>query len=58
MSVQELELAVSRLDRRDLAEFAAWFEEYQATAWDEQIARDVREGRLEPLIERARAQLK
>jgi len=58
MSVQEIEAAITKLDPEDLAEFAAWFEEYQAQAWDEQIARDVRAGRFEPLIQRAREQLR
>jgi len=58
MSVQEIEAAITALAPKDLAELAAWFEEYQAQAWDEQIARDVRAGRFEPLIQRAREQAK
>jgi hypothetical protein len=58
MSVEEIRAAITRLAPEGLAELAAWFEEYQAQAWDEQIARDVRAGRFEPLIQRAREQLK
>jgi hypothetical protein len=58
MSVQEIEAAITKLTPQDVAELAAWFEEYQAQGWDEQIARDVRAGRFEPLIQRAREQLK
>jgi hypothetical protein len=58
MSVEEIEAAITRLAPEDLAELAAWFEEYQAQAWDEQIARDVRAGRFQPLIQRAREQFK
>jgi len=58
MRVQEIEAAITELAPKELAEFAAWFEEYQAQAWDEQIARDVRAGRFEPLIQRAREQVK
>ncbi|MGV3723680.1 MAG: hypothetical protein ACO1SX_22510 [Actinomycetota bacterium] len=58
MSVQEIEVAITKLAPKDVAELAAWLEEYQAQVWDEQIARDVRAGRFEPLIQRAREQLK
>lgn len=54
MSIQEIEEAITRLAPSGLAELAAWFEEYQAQAWDEQIARDARAGRFEPLIQHAR----
>lgn len=37
MSVQELETAVTQLPSPELAQFAAWFEEYQADLWDKQI---------------------
>jgi hypothetical protein len=58
MSVQEIADAITRLSPNDLTELAAWFEEYQEQVWDEQIARDVRAGRFEPLIQRAREQFK
>ena len=58
MSVKEIEAAITQLSPEDLAELAAWFEEYQAQAWDEQIARDVRAGRFEPLLHRAREQFR
>ena len=54
----QFEAAITQLAPKDVAELAAWLEEYQAQMWDEQIARDVRTGRFEPLIERAREQLK
>lgn len=57
MSVQEIEEAVIRLTPEDLAQFTAWFEEYQAQAWDEQIARDARAGQFDQLIQRAREQV-
>lgn len=58
MSVQEIKAAVTQLAPEDVAELAAWLEEYQAQAWDEQIARDVRAGRFGSLVQRAREQLK
>ncbi len=58
MSVQEIKAAITQLAPEDITELAAWLEEYQAQAWDEQIARDVQAGRFEPLIQRAREQFK
>ena len=57
MRVQEIEAAITELAPQELADLAAWFEEYQAQAWDEQIARDVRAGRFELVIQRAREQI-
>jgi hypothetical protein len=37
----------------DLAHFRAWFLEHDWAAWDEQLERDVREGRLDALAEEA-----
>ena len=53
MSVQELEAAVIQLPTPELARFAAWFEEYQADLWDQQIERDVLAGRFDALAEEA-----
>jgi hypothetical protein len=53
MSVQEIAAAITKLAPKELAELEVWFEEYQAQAWDEQIARDARAGRFEPLIQRS-----
>ena len=47
MSLQELESAVARLSRDELAAFSQWFEEFIADAWDRQIEDDVRAGRLD-----------
>lgn len=47
MSLHELESAVTRLPDADLTEFARWFEEFLADAWDRRIEADVRAGRLD-----------
>lgn len=46
-TVQEIESAISRLSRENLAELRAWFAEFNANAWDQQIADDARSGRLD-----------
>lgn len=53
MSVQELEKAITQLPTPELAQFKAWFEEYQADLWDQQIERDALAGRLDALAEQA-----
>ena len=53
MSLQELESAVTSLPDEELAEFARWFEEYVADAWDRRIEADIRLGRLDEAGRRA-----
>ena len=53
MSIQELEKAVTQLPTPELAQFTAWFEEYQANLWDKQIEQDALSGRLDALAERS-----
>lgn len=53
MSVQELEAAVIKLSREDLAAFRKWFVEFDAEAWDKQFEEDVVTGRLEKVAEEA-----
>jgi len=47
--VQLLEREVKKLDRAGLSAFRSWFAHYDAAAWDEQIERDIRAGKLEKL---------
>ena len=50
MSVTEIEAAITRLSPVELAELMAWIVQYQAHAWDEQIEKDLEEGRLDGLL--------
>lgn len=50
MSVQEIEAAIARLPAEELAELMAWLREHAARVWDEQIDRDLQEGRLDALL--------
>lgn len=52
-NLKEVETAVRGLSSEDLAEFRAWFTEYDAEAWDRQIAEDDRAGQLEHLMDEA-----
>ena len=53
MSLREIETVVAQLPPADLAEFAQWFEEFQADAWDRQIEQDALAGRLDALGQQA-----
>lgn len=48
-TVEEIEKAVARLDPEQLAKFRAWFEDFQARLFDEQIERDAQSGKLDKL---------
>jgi hypothetical protein len=54
MSTKKLERAVQDLPAEEFASFAAWFEEYLADRWDEEMEQDIAAGRLEGLAEKAK----
>ena len=45
--------AVSALSPEELAEFRRWFAEFDAAAWDRQIERDVKTGKLDARADEA-----
>jgi hypothetical protein len=53
MNVQELEAAVARLSKAELSHFSAWFDEFIADQWDQQIEADILAGRLNAAGKRA-----
>ena len=55
VSIQELETAITRLSKEELATFSRWFEEYTADEWDRQIEADIRAGRFDAAGKRAKA---
>jgi hypothetical protein len=55
--VEALEREVEKLSREELAAFREWFSEYAWQAWDQQIARDSAEGRLDQFAAEALAEL-
>src|SRR5258707_14045176 len=50
-SVKEIESAVARLSREELASFRSWFADFDAEAWDRQFEADAAAGRLDALGE-------
>lgn len=51
--VENIEQQIQALSPEELAQFRAWFLEFDWAAWDRQIERDVRAGRLDGLAEKA-----
>lgn len=50
MSVKEIELAITQLSAKELAQLIAWLQEYHAQVWDKQIEDDLEAGRLDRLL--------
>jgi hypothetical protein len=53
--IEDIEKAVEQLSPADLAKFRAWFEEFDARAFDAKIERDAKSGKLDKLMAEARA---
>lgn len=51
--VKEIESAVERLAKDELAAFREWFEEFDAKVWDRQFDEDVATGKLDKLASQA-----
>jgi hypothetical protein len=56
--VEQLEARIQHLSPQDLAKFRAWFFEFDARVWDQQIEADLRAGKLNGLIADALAEYK
>jgi len=52
-TVREIEEAISRLPKYDLAALREWFDEFEAKIWDEQFEKDAKSGKLDKLAQKA-----
>ena len=50
MSVQEIEVAITKLPPQKITDLLNWLEEYHAQLWDEQIEQDLERGSLDALL--------
>ena len=48
--LERIEEEIAKLAPRDLAQFRAWFLEFDARVWDQQIEADAKAGKLDNLI--------
>ncbi len=46
-TLKEIENAVTKLSQKDFRKFRSWFDELEAKSWDEQLEKNIREGKLE-----------
>jgi hypothetical protein len=53
MTVEDIEKAIAKPSAAELAQFRAWFEQYDAEQFDKKIVRDAKAGKLDRLAERA-----
>ena len=51
--IEQLEQQIQSLSEKELAEFRAWFQEFDWAMWDRQLERDVASGKLDKLGEKA-----
>ncbi len=51
--LEAIEKKVSGLSAEELTKFRQWFAEFDAAAWDRQIERDAKEGKLDSLADEA-----
>ena len=51
--IEDIEKAVAELVPDELAKFRAWFEEFEAARFDEQIERDAKAGKLDRVADAA-----
>ena len=54
-TTEEIEKAIERLAPRELAEFRAWYEAFDAAQLDAAIERDAQSGKLDKLADEALA---
>ena len=50
MSIDQIKEAVEKLSVEERAEFAAWFHGWNDDEWDEQMKRDVADGKLDDVL--------
>jgi len=51
--VEDLERAIEFFSPEELAQFRAWFAEFDWRAWDHQLERDIAGGKLDSLADEA-----
>jgi len=56
--LEKLEQRIQRLSPDELKRFRAWFAEFDARVWDEQIEADAKAGKLDKLVLEALSEYK
>jgi hypothetical protein len=53
MTVKEIEREIQKMPRARLMKFRAWFSRFDSDAWDRQIEKDARAGKLAGMVSEA-----
>lgn len=56
--LEQIESRVAALSPDELSQFREWFTAFDSDNWDRQIERDLKEGKLDVLLEEAMNELK
>jgi len=56
MSVQEIESAIKLLSQKELASLTSWLTDYHEQKWDQEIADDLDNGKLDQLLDEVDAE--
>lgn len=51
--IEIIERQIKELSPKELAEFRAWFAEFDAELWDRQLEADIKAGKLDALADKA-----
>ena len=54
-TVQEIEPAITQLEPKKIHAVADWLQEYREKLWDKQVEADAKTGKLDSLIQKAKA---
>ena len=57
-TIHEIERAISRLSKEDLARFREWFDEFDARNWDAKFENDAQAGKLDTLANHSIAEFR
>ena len=52
--IENIKRQIEALSPEELAQFRAWFLEFDWAAWDRQLATDIQAGKLDQLVQEAR----
>lgn len=58
MTVKEIEREIQKMPRERLMKFRAWFSRFDSDAWDRQIEKDARGGKLAGMVREAMSSYK
>jgi len=57
-TIEEIEDKISHLSNEKLKQFRAWYEKFDSKNWDEQIEKDINDGKLNDIAAAAIAEYK